>query len=393
MYKRFATTTLVAALSMAVLTGCGSSKVFKADPRKPTKLVQIASPVGVLSPVFSAKLEQANSVIKKNKASKKDVVDLQVAPTATGLVAASRGGVVTRFDGGATVWATNLKEAITSGVAIDDAQSVAIVGTRSGQVTAIDVATGEIRWQRTLPSASLTPALVHSGFVLLSANNNVVYALDLATGALAWQYTTQSPTVTVRGAAKPLKLDANLAIIGAADGRVHALEVRSGTPVWVQRVGLASGVGDVARLRDVDDTPTLAGNYLYATSYSGQLAAFDMQSGRDVFTAKLASTKSVAVLDTLLIGGTVDGEVVAIDRFNGNEVWKSEALKFRGLTNAVTVGNYVAIGDREGVIHLFNQAGEIVSRVDAKNQLTSLQVHQNRLYAQSANGVVTAWQF
>lgn len=393
MYQHFAKTALVAALSAVVLTGCGSSKVFKADPRKPTKLVQIASPVGVLSPVFSTKLEQANSVIKKNKASKKDVVDLQVAPTASGLIAASRGGVITHFNGNATAWTVNLNDAITNGVAINAEQTLAIVGTRAGQITALDVATGEIRWQRALPSVSLAPALIHSGFALLSANNNVVYALDLATGALAWQYTTQSPSVTVRGAAKPLRLDGQLAIVGAADGRVHALEVSSGTPVWVRRVGLASGVGDVARLRDVDGTPTLVGDYLYAASYSGQLAAFNMKTGQTIFESKFASTKSVAALDTVVIGATVDGEVVAIDRFTGKEAWKNEALKYRGLTNAVTVGNYVAIGDQEGVIHLFNQAGEIVSRVDAKNPLTSLQVHQNRLYAQSANGVVTVWQF
>ncbi|UXZ04533.1 PQQ-binding-like beta-propeller repeat protein [Moraxella nasicaprae] len=391
MNKRFAMTALAGVLGAMMLAGCGT-KAIKPDDRKPAKLIPISAPMTVLTPVFSTKLEQGGSIIKRGKHHGKDVVDLQIAPTADGLIAASRGGSVTRFVGNSPAWSVNLKQPITSAAAIGGDELV-VVGARSGNIIALNAKTGETLWQTALPSASLAPALITGNRVIVSTNSNVVYGLDASNGAIAWQYSIQAPTVTVRGMAKPWQLDARTALVGGADGRVHALDIASGTPVWMGRVGLASGTGDVAKLRDVDGVPTMAGDILYVASYGGQLMGFDMRQGQPIFASKLASTGSVAALGSLVIGANIDGEVIGFNRLTGEQVWQNDELKFRGLTNAVTVGQYVAIGDKDGVIHLFDETGKIVSRLNTKQPLTSLQVHQNRLYAQSTNGVANVWQF
>ena len=74
-------------------------------------------------------------------------------------------------------------------------------------------------------------------------------------------------------------------------------------------------------------------------------------------------------------------------------MWESEALAYRALTNPVMIGNYIAVGDLEGVVHLFDPAtGDIVSRVETKGALTSLQVQGSRLMTQSTSGQVAIWQ-
>lgn len=396
MSKKFVKTALIGAFSVAMLAGCGT-KAIKADPRKPAKLEKITAPISVLTPVMSVKLEQGGSVLKK-RAKAKDVIDLQVAPIAGGVIAASRGGVV--MADGATKWQLNVDDAISSGVAIDAAQSLAVVGTRSGKIVAIDAKTGEMRWQAQLPSASLAPALVHANRVIVSTNGGVMYGLDAQTGKMTWQYSTQAPTVSVRGMARPMLLGNATAVIGASDGRIHALDIASGAPLWIQRVGLAAGNGDIARLRDVDGMPLLVGNQLYITSFSGQLLGIDLaRAGRSpddvrpLFVAKLASTNSATALGEQVIGTNIDGEIVAYHRGNGAPLWTNSELKFRKLTNPATIGSYIAVGDNQGVLHILDKAGKIVSRIETKNPLTSLQVVDNRLYAQSSNGVVNIWQF
>lgn len=391
MHTRFVKTALVCALSAVALVGCG--KGIKAESKKPTKLIKISAPVAVLSPVFSASLDQGRSMMKGSRASKKDVVDLQVAQTGEGLIAASRGGIVALLNGKQTVWSVDLKEAITSGVASNQSGSVAIVGTRSGKVVAINAQTGAIVWEKALPTSSPTPALITNNRVLLSGNNGTLYGLDLQTGTATWQFSTQNIDVSVRGAAKPLHLDEQTALFGTADGRIHAINPVSGTPLWTRRVGMATGGSAVERMSDVDGTPLVVGQHLYVTSFSGQLAAFDMSTGRPIFVGEISSTKSPTVLGEVLVATGVNGDVKAFNRLTGETLWLNENLKHRKLTNPVTVGNHVAVGDYDGVIHLFDVNGNIVSRAETKGQLTSLQVNGNRLYAQSASGVVSVWQF
>ena len=68
-------------------------------------------------------------------------------------------------------------------------------------------------------------------------------------------------------------------------------------------------------------------------------------------------------------------------------------MAYRDLTNPVMIGNYIAVGDLDGVVHLFDPAsGKIVSRVQTKGALSSLQVQGSRLMTQSTSGQVAIWQ-
>ncbi|MBE9590384.1 outer membrane protein assembly factor BamB [Moraxella sp. K127] len=385
----------LAVASVAVLaltaTGCDRFGRSKAPKNTPAKLVKIDNEIAILNKVASFSLPQAGGRFKGANVNKKDVVDLQVASVGGTLIAASRTGVVSAFAGNAQTWSVNVGDVISSGVATDG--RLVVVGTRSGKVVALDGATGSVVWERSLHSSSLAPALIGSGRVMVSANDGVIYALNASDGSQVWQFSTQNPAVSVRGAATPISLDANTALFGTADGRIHAINPQAGTPLWTRRVGRAVGGSQVHRMSDVDGTPLVAGQYLYVPSYSGQLAGFDMGTGRTLFVSELASTKSPALLGNQLIGTSIHGDVVAFDAMTGDVVWENSELKYRRLTNPVTIGNHVAVGDLDGVVHVFDSTGKIISRTNTKGQLTSLQVAQNRLYTQNSQDVVTVWQF
>lgn len=188
-------------------------------------------------------------------------------------------------------------------------------------------------------------------------------------------------------------LDDKTALLATADGRLHALTIDSGLPLWSRRVGVGTGSSEVERMSDVDGMPIINNNQLFAISYSGQLIGIDLASRQVMFVNELASLKSLAVNAQQIVATSLDGKVVAYDRTNGQVMWESEALAYRALTNPVMIGNYIAVGDLEGVVHLFDPAtGDIVSRVETKGALTSLQVQGSRLMTQSTSGQVAIWQ-
>lgn len=394
MQNRFVKVTLIGALALAMLgtVGCDRTKALKADDRKPAKLVKIDSQVNVLTSVGTLSLPQNSKLPKGSKINKKDNPDLQIADLGQQFVTASRAGRVSVYQGTVQLWSLDVQDVITSGVGADLNSNIAVVGTRSGKVVAIDLKSKSILWQKQLASSSLAPALVGDNRVMISANDGVVYALNLQTGEPVWQFSTQTPSVSVRGTAKPLRLDGDVALFGMADGRIHALSAETGRPFWTRRIGQAVGGSQVHRMSDVDGQPLIVGTHLYVASYSGQLAGFDMATGQTIFVAPLASTKTLTALGSLVVGSSVDGDVAAFDRITGDKAWQNSDLKYRQLTNPVAVGAYVAVGDLDGVVHLFDNQGKIVGRYQGKGKITSLYASNGRLYAQTADDKIMVWQ-
>ncbi|WP_193216865.1 outer membrane protein assembly factor BamB [Psychrobacter sp. FME60] len=375
---------VLAVMSTAVV---GCNRGIKPVVNDPVKLVQIAEPISVLQPVFSTD-------IGNKKASKKDPLDLQVGYVNGQIVTASRGGDLTGFNSaGERLWSINVGDQITGGVALDALSQTAIISTRGGQVMAFDSVTGAKRWQKQLSGSVLTPALITNNRVILSANDGFLHGLSLQTGQSVWQFATQVPAISVRGSAAPTLLDSKTALLATADGRLHAVTTDSGLPQWSRRVGVGTGSSEVERMSDVDGTPIVDKNQLFAISYSGQLLGIDLASRQVMFVNELASLKSLAVNNQKVIGTSLEGKVVAYNRSNGEVLWESEELAYRHLTNPVMIGNYIAVGDFDGMVHLFDPAsGKIVSRVQTKGALSSLQVQGSRLMTQSTSGQVAIWQ-
>jgi len=377
----------VAVIAVMATAVVGCNRGIKPVVNDPVKLVQIAQPISVLQPVFSTD-------VGSKKASSKDPLDLQVGYANSQIVTASRGGDLIGFDNaGQRVWSVNVGDQITGGVALDALSQTAIISTRGGQVMAFDSATGAKRWQTQISGSVLTPALISNNRVVLSANDGFLHGLSLQNGQSVWQFATQVPAISVRGSAAPTLLDAKTALLATADGRLHAVTIDNGLPQWSRRVGVGAGSSEVERMSDVDGMPIVDKNQLFAISYSGQLLGIDLASRQVLFVNELASLKSLAVNNQQVIATSLDGKVVAYNRSNGEVLWESEELAYRHLTNPVMIGNYIAVGDFDGVVHLFDPAsGKIVSRVQTKGALSSLQVQGSRLLTRSTSGQVAIWQ-
>ena len=377
----------VAVIAVMATAVVGCNRGIKPVVNDPVKLVQIAQPISVLQPVFSTD-------VGSKKASSKDPLDLQVGYANSQIVTASRGGELTGFDSaGQRAWSVNVGDQITGGVTLDALSQTAIISTRGGQVMAFDSATGAKRWQTQLTGSVLTPALISNNRVVLSANDGFLHGLSLQNGQSVWQFATQVPAISVRGSAAPTLLDAKTALLATADGRLHAITVDNGLPQWSRRVGVGAGSSEVERMSDVDGMPIVDNNQLFAISYSGQLLGINLASREVLFVNELASLKSLAVNNQQVIATSLDGKVVAYNRSNGEVLWESEELAYRHLTNPVMIGNYIAVGDFDGVVHLFDPAsGKIVSRVQTKGALSSLKVQGSRLLTQSTSGQVAIWQ-
>ena len=370
--------------SIALVAACG--KTIKPEEHKPTKLVQLEQSVKVVDPVFQTSLSDRSKLADVNR--------FEVGFDGKQVVVASGSGKVASYDlNGQALWNTDLKEDIVGGVAFDGNSQTAVVTTKSARVVAFDTSNGNVKWENKIKGTVLAPALIHNNRVVLSANDGVMHGLSLQTGESIWQFTTQTPSISVRGSAKPTLLDNQTALLGGADGRLHAVDIESGVPKWNRRVGIPSGASEIQRMTDVDGTPTVNQGQLLAVSYSGQLLSADLASGQVTFLQEAASKNSLAVTNQAVITTTLDGTVKAFDRQTGEPLWENKDLAYRQLSNPELIGNYIAIGDLDGVIHFLSpEDGRIVSRTQSKGPVTKLTSQGGYLLTQTKSGQVSVWR-
>ncbi len=132
-----------------------------------------------------------------------------------------------------------------------------VVGSRDANVYAIDIATQEAAWTFAYDSTWAMSTAVHDGTVFVGwSTNNKVSALDLKTGQLRWDHTLGSHTYTTAAVVD------DLVIWGSADGHLRAFDRLSGEPRWDYAVG-----------SEIYGSPVAAAGRIYCGTDDGRLLA------------------------------------------------------------------------------------------------------------------------
>jgi len=105
------------------------------------------------------------------------------------------------------------------------------------------------------------------------------------------------------------------------------------------------------------------GDNVFVAGYQGRAAMLALDSGQIWWTHDVSSYRGVDIDDDQMYVATSLGEVVALKRGSGAEVWRDATLKNRGLSAPAVVGDYVVVADLEGYVHFFDRVtGVIVGR-------------------------------
>jgi outer membrane protein assembly factor BamB len=133
---------------------------------------------------------------------------------------------------------------------------------------------------------------------------------------------------------------------------------------------------------------------IYAAGYQGKLVSVASESGQIMWAKDISTYVGVSVDVVNVYSLDESGELIALLRRNGTEIWRQDALLRREPTSPVVFDNAVAIGDFEGYIHLFSAIdGRPVARTRVDKGLLSGSpvVIGNQLYVQSESGMLTAY--
>ena len=241
-------------------------------------------------------------------------------------------------------------------------EDVWLVATRDAHVIAVDAKSRRERWRTRVPSEVLVRPVIYEDTVIVRTIDGKILSLNIDSGKIRWQYQRAIPDLTLRGTSEPVIARGKI-FVGLADGRLIAISPNNGEVIWDVALSVPAGRSEIQRLVDIDGDAELYGRVLYAASFQGRVAAIDVDRGQFLWARDFSTHTGVILDEKVLYSSDENGHIWALDRLNGATIWKQEKLAHRKLTRPTIIGDYLAVGDFEGYVHLLSRYdGHFIAR-------------------------------
>ena len=388
--KQAVATLLLPGLLTGLLTGCStmgdwSRSIFGGEDNTepPAPLVEIEDPVPL------KKLWSANVGVGDDE----QFINLVPAVDDSQVFVANRKGRVAAFDAetGKENWSVKTEMAISAGPGAGE--GVVLVGTSDAEVLALSADDGTQLWLSEVSSEILSVPQIDLDKVIVQTVDGNVAALDAEDGHEIWVHDRSIPVLTLRGTSTPA-VQHGLVVVGYANGKLAALSAEKGFDVWETSIAIPQGSSEIDRMVDIDGDPIIVGGAVYVTTYQGRVAVIDIQNGNPGWTRDMSSNVGLGVDFSQVYVTDDQSHVWALSRSTGASEWMVETLDNRGLTAPEPFGDYIAVGDAEGYVHLLSRYdGHIAGRVkvDSKGISSRLLTRNEVLYVYGNSGKLAAF--
>lgn len=377
--------TSIVMVSTVALTACGTvtdwmtEDVYEAPPAELVEFTSEFQPTTVWS-VDSG--DGAN-----------DYSDLAAWVQGNRIITVDYEGDVSSYDTktGHQLWQVELEVSVTSGAG--GGEGLILIGTKDGEILALDESNGNLLWKHQLSSEILAPPMADMGVVVARTADGRTSGLSVTDGAVLWNYQRAVPLLSLRGASAPVLADDKV-IAGYANGKLVALSLLDGKVIWEKSVSIPRGRSELDRLVDIDSEPVVRDGRVYVVAYNGQLASFDLETGKKLWSRDMSSRTGLAVVPHNAIYVTDDSSYVwALQDGSGDALWRQTRLLRRNVTAPTIVGEYLIVGDLEGYVHwISREDGRFVARLNITDAAIRSKpvVKDGLVFITASDGTLTA---
>lgn len=225
------------------------------------------------------------------------------------------------------------------GVAVSGGRVFVSSGLR--QVAALDAATGEVVWTAATESPIHGAPSVAAGRVFAIDVDNQILAFEVATGAQSWSYQAIAEPARILRASSAA-ISGETVIAPFSSGELVALRATNGQPLWTQVLSRTNRTNALSEIRDIAGRPVIYRGVVYAGSHSGLFQAMDLRTGQPRWSLPIATLNAPWPAGDVVYVVSKAGEVVTINRENGQVYWISNLNETRSRQE----GGFLGIGDR-----------------------------------------------
>jgi eukaryotic-like serine/threonine-protein kinase len=258
---------------------------------------------------------------------------------------------------------------------------------------------GGVKWQVHTGGAVRSSPAVTATRVFVGSGDGKLYAIDRRTGRVVWRFDAGSAVDASPAVAEGLVVAATIG------GRVFAVDEQGGRLRWSLETGPALPM-NTAPAGGWDlwaSSPVVVGSNIIIGAGDGGVYSLDLATGKQRWRASTAGRvrATPAVHNGVVVVGSWDGRVYALDLGTGAERWVHrtegdtlDSKKFgfdrRAIQGSAAIaGGSVYVGSRDGAVYALDEStGARSWRVSHHGSwvIGSPAVYQNRVFAGSSDG-------
>ncbi len=289
------------------------------------------------------------------------------------------------------------------GIATDGA--TVYVTSGFGRVTALDAATGAVRWVQALEAAGTSAPTVANGVVHVVSRDSRAWAIEAGNGRVRWVF-SGIPAVAGYAGGAGAAVAPGQVIFPFPSGEVVSVFAEGGLERWSTIVaGARLGEAAGRATTDIGGDPVVDGGVVYVGNVSGRIVALSLENGDRLWTATEGAVGGVWPVGGSLFAVNDLGELVRVDAGSGETLWRVPlpvATEGSWLVRPtrfahygpVVAGGRVIVASSDGVLRLFDPvSGALTGQVELPNGAASAPVVAGGvLYVIDRDGTLRAFR-
>lgn len=265
---------------------------------------------------------------------------------------------------------------ISGGLAYENGRL--FVATGFAILFGIDADTGKTIWVSKANAPMRAAPTARGNRVFVITLNNELIAFDGRDGEKLWNYQGITETASILGGASPA-VDQGVVVAAFSSGDLVALEVENGNMIWADSLTGARRTDAVSALTAIRGRPIIDRGRVYAISNSGTFVSIDLKTGQRYWSQELSSQETPWIAGDYLYVVTPDAELVCVNRLDGRIYWVTTLPRWEDpeeRTGNLTWSTPILVSDRliiagsnEEAYSISPYTGEILGRVEMPDRI------------------------
>jgi outer membrane protein assembly factor BamB len=192
--------------------------------------------------------------------------------------------------------------------------------TGYGQIVALNPNNGKVIWRVDVPGPVHAAPTVAEGRVFAVTLDNELIVVSTKDGKRLWTHSGIPETAGLLGGASPA-VSGEIVVVPYSSGELYGLTVESGRQLWSDNLATTRTVDAVSALADIRGRPVIDRDRAFAISHSGRMVAIDMRRGDQAWEQEIGSSHGPWVAGDYVFVLADDNELLCLTRNEGKVRW------------------------------------------------------------------------